>query len=69
MRLPVVLSLALVACGPARQPVTPQPSRSAEPLASFSLLDVNPASPTAGQRVGPQDFRGRVSGWYFTHSS
>ena len=42
---------------------------SVEPLSSFALADVNPASPTAGQQLGPQSFRGKVSGWYFTHSS
>ena len=31
----------------------------------FSLEDVNPASPTAGQMLGPQHFDGQVSAWYF----
>lgn len=35
----------------------------------FALLDVNPASPTSGQQVSPRNFQGRVSAWYFGHSS
>ena len=35
----------------------------------FSLLDVNPASPTANQPVSPRDYLQRVSGWYFGHST
>jgi hypothetical protein len=38
-------------------------------LADFSLVDVNPASPSSGQNVSPHDFDGRVSAWYFGHSS
>lgn len=38
-------------------------------VASFELLDVNPASATHGQRVGPGTLAGVVSGWYFTHST
>jgi hypothetical protein len=35
----------------------------------FSLLDVNPASPTSGQPVSPRDYLQRVSGWYFGHAT
>lgn len=38
-------------------------------LTDFSLVDTNPASPTGGQNVSPHDFDGRVSAWYFGHSS
>lgn len=38
-------------------------------LSDFSLLDTNPASPTGGKNVSPHDFDGRVSAWYFGHSS
>lgn len=31
----------------------------------FTLEDVNPASATAGQMLGPQNFDGQVSAWYF----
>jgi hypothetical protein len=35
----------------------------------FSLNDENPASTTGGQQVSPSQYRGRVSAWYFGHSS
>ena len=65
---PLLAALLVTACGPT--PTRPAMSvPSVEPLSSFALADVNPASPTAGQQLGPQSFRGKVSGWYFTHSS
>jgi hypothetical protein len=66
----VALSALLLAaaCGPApTRPAVTQPA--VEPLSSFELSDVNPGSRTAGQQVGPLAFRGKVSGWYFTHTS
>ncbi|MEW6433174.1 MAG: hypothetical protein AB1730_16845 [Myxococcota bacterium] len=45
------------------------PDGGAIVLADFSLPDVNPASPTGGRNVSPRDFNGRVSAWYFGHSS
>lgn len=35
----------------------------------FSLLDVNPNSPTSGQMVSPRDYLMKVSGWYFGHAT
>jgi hypothetical protein len=35
----------------------------------FSVLDVNPASPTADQPVSPRDYLEQVSGWYFGHAT
>lgn len=55
----------LVACGPVASTSKP----SVEPLAAFELTDVNPASRSAGQQIGPVALRGKVSGWYFTHTS
>ncbi len=40
-----------------------------EPIADFSLLDVNPNSATANQRVSPRDFQGQMSAWYFAHAT
>jgi hypothetical protein len=62
----LLLSLAVwvVACQPA---VPAQPDGT--PVAEFSLRDVNPESPRVGQDVNPRDYVGRVSGWYFGHSS
>ena len=57
--------LTLAACGP----VASSSKRSVEPLTAFALTDENPASRTAGQQVGPVALRGKVSGWYFTHTS
>ncbi|MDX2009434.1 MAG: hypothetical protein SFW67_04550 [Myxococcaceae bacterium] len=62
--------LALAACGmppPRMEPPAQLPS--VEPLPAFALLDVNPGSPTSGQSVGPTRYRGKVSGWYFTHTN
>jgi len=35
----------------------------------FAILDVNPNSLTSGQLVSPRDHLGRVSAWYFGHST
>jgi hypothetical protein len=62
--------LAVAACGmppPRVEPPVEEPG--AEPLPAFALLDVNPASTTSGQSVGPTRYRGKVSGWYFTHTN
>lgn len=37
-------------------------------MADFSLLDVNPNSPTHDQNVSPRDYIGKVSCWYFGHA-
>jgi hypothetical protein len=47
------LFLALTACA----------SSSGPP--DFALEDVNPGSPSYGERVGPADHAGAVSAWYF----
>ena len=36
---------------------------------SFSLLDQNPASPSAGEFVSPEDHLGHVTAWYFGSST
>jgi hypothetical protein len=41
----------------------------AEAVPDFSLVDMNPASATYGQAVSPHDHLGRVSAWYFGHST
>ena len=40
-----------------------------EVVPDFSLIDVNPASPTHGQPVSPRDYLQQVSGWYFGHAT
>lgn len=35
----------------------------------FAILDANPNSATSGQFVSPRDHLGRVSAWYFGHST
>lgn len=62
--LAVLAASLLAACAP---PMGPGPA-AGDAAPDFALLDVNPGSPTAGQRVGPSTLRGKVSGWYFTHS-
>ena len=36
---------------------------------SFEITDVNPNSATWDQSVSPRDHLGRVSAWYFGHST
>jgi len=40
-------------------------SSSATLVPNFLLVDVNLASPTAGQDVSPRDYQGDISVWYF----
>ena len=35
----------------------------------FSVLDVNPTSARFDTEVSPRDLKGKVSGWYFGHST
>ncbi len=35
----------------------------------FHLIDANPNSPRAGQSVSPRDYVGKISAWYFGHST
>jgi len=54
-----------VGCGSSgRASVTPRLAPSAL-AADFTLLDVNPASPTGGDAVSVRGQRGRVTAWYF----
>ncbi len=66
VRLTLLFSLLGLACAPMPPKQT---APTVTPLPDFTLLDVNPASATSGQQVGPVTLRGKVSGWYFTHSS
>ncbi|MBL8940991.1 MAG: hypothetical protein JNM69_40985 [Archangium sp.] len=66
MRLGLLAAFVLFSCSPMTMPrATP----SIEPLPAFELTDVNPASSMSGQAVGPLALRGKVSGWYFTHTN
>lgn len=40
-----------------------------EPVAEFSLLDVNPTSPRFNESVSPSDYSGQTTAWYFIHST
>ena len=66
------LGLALAACN---EDSTVDPSGDSDgtgaPTAvpDFSLADVNATSPTAGEKVSPRDYRGRISAWYFGHAT
>ena len=66
MRLPLLMVVLGLACAPMP---SKQTAPTVSPLPDFTLLDVNPGSTTSGQQVGPLTLRGKVSGWYFTHSS
>ena len=39
------------------------------PMPNFSLEDKNPNSPDIGDYFEPRQFRGKISGWYFSHST
>ena len=41
----------------------------ASPMPDFSLMDVNPNSPTKDQAVSPRDYLQQVSAWYFGHAT
>jgi hypothetical protein len=59
-------------CGDHRSPTVPGPDPlpgASDTLADFSLVDVNPHSATAGQAVSPRQVLGRISAWYFGHST
>ncbi|MDF1561685.1 MAG: hypothetical protein P1V51_01505 [Deltaproteobacteria bacterium] len=60
--------LFLAACGP---PAPEEFERLplADPLPDFALEDVNPASASHGLSLGPSHLRGKVSAWYFGHST
>jgi hypothetical protein len=45
------------------EPTQPDPPTGQVP--DFSLLDVNPNSPTYTQTVSPRQEQGKVSAWYF----
>ena len=38
-------------------------------MPDFSLTDVNPASARFGEEISPRDYLGKVSAWYFGHST
>ncbi|MEM6927405.1 MAG: hypothetical protein AAF602_10770 [Myxococcota bacterium] len=62
-----VLALLVVGCTPDGDAV--DLARAGETLPDFTLVDVNATSLTAGQPVAVSDQRGRVSAWYFGHST
>ncbi|MEO0603004.1 MAG: hypothetical protein AAF211_16315 [Myxococcota bacterium] len=62
-----VLALIVVGCTP--DDPTVDLARAGETLPDFTLVDVNPTSPTAGEPVAVSDQRGSVSAWYFGHST
>ena len=41
----------------------------ATPNLVVAIPDVNPSSPSFGADVSPRDFDGRISAWYFGHST
>jgi hypothetical protein len=70
-RLSVVLFSAAVvfACSAPPVPTTDAGMLAGTPVPGFSLTDVNPASSTRGQALSLGSFAGKVTGWYFGHSS
>lgn len=82
MRIPRLLALLLAllpavllapACGGgggggSEPPPTPGLVLGEVP-AAWLLADLNPASPTYAQAVGPVPSQGRASAWYFGHAT
>ena len=62
-----VLAMAFLGACSKDDPVEPLPPLTVVP--DFSLQDVNPNSITSGQQVSPRSQLGRVSAWYFGHST
>ena len=44
-------------------------SRDLLTVADFGLVDVNSTSESFGETVSPRDYIGKVSGYYFGHST
>ena len=63
----LVLALAFFGACSKDDPVQPLPPLTVAP--DFSLQDVNPNSITSGQSVSPRSHLGKVSAWYFGHST
>ena len=66
--LPVLASLILVllaACEDESNPAGPLQGLAPD----FSLVDVNPNSPSTGQATSPRQHLGHVSAWYFGHAT
>jgi len=60
------LVVALSGCHD-NQPTKPLPVSSVAP--DWTLTDVNPNSATHGQPVSPRGQLGKISAWYFGHST
>ncbi len=58
---PIPSAAAIIAVLAGIAPTLP----AAEPVADFSLIDDNPASPRHGQAVSPRDYQHQVSAYYF----
>ena len=70
-RLPLfaaAFALIVTACDERSTKPVDQPPLS-DRMADFSLTDVNPNSPTGGRAVSPRHLLGKVSAWYFGHST
>ncbi|MCB9792442.1 MAG: hypothetical protein H6741_06905 [Alphaproteobacteria bacterium] len=66
-----LLTLGIAAL-PRPAPLPEAPTDCGDPTApvpTISLLDVNPSSPTFGQRMGPSEFLGKVVVIYFATAS
>lgn len=76
MRAHLALLTLLLACGPVVKGTpsggdagTQQMAAVGDAVPDFRLVDVNPASARSGQSVGPKDYAGVVTGWYFLHTT
>lgn len=61
------LTLALAAGCRDDSPTSNQDDGDRAP--AFRLVDLNSSSPTHDQSISPRDHLGRVSAWYFGHST
>ena len=42
---------------------------ASDPMPDWSLVDINPNSPTCNQSISPRDYLQKTSGWYFMHAT
>lgn len=55
-------------CGDEKKATKPE-ATPPDRVPDFSIVDVNPNSSAYGDSISPRDYLGKVSCWYFGHST
>lgn len=66
--LPLLALLVLFGCDEEKKTTKPEETPP-ERVPDFAIVDVNPNSATYGDTISPRLFLGKVSCWYFGHST